>query len=368
MDAGDLPIPHQGSQGALLVEACQRWAGLLTKQFAGFALAQILAVALDLALAVDPHLFHQIDHLVADDAAGEQGTGGLQQQRFAMVETIALKAVSPFRRLQLGNRIGSGGAAAVNAEQVGDEGLAIGPQCAKPGRLPVEDGAILTPARLPILIAVEADIDRFGLGVGRVDHRDLLLCRIGAEGERQMAGVGGKGEMHLVARRVEAGRHQLPLLVARQIQQMDGLAIHHEGELLAIGGEHRTADPFAGNGQQQTLGQSAGIAEQQIRITLAQAIEGGVPLLLRQIDEGAALLGEEGAGLLARISGQLAHRSRSGSTANRLPSLTRISSSASSLTSASSARVRASLVSSGALATCGVRVSWRGSLLPASRR
>ncbi len=32
-----------------------------------------------------------------------------------------------------------------------------------------------------------------------------------------------------------------------------------------------------------------------------------MPLLLRQIDEGAALLGEEGAGLLARISGQLAH-------------------------------------------------------------
>ncbi len=153
-----------------------------------------------------------------------------------MVETIALKAVSPFRRLQLGNGIGSGGAAAVNAEQVGDEGLAIGSQCAKSGRLPIEDGAILAPARLPILIAVEADIDRFGLGIGRVDHRDLLLCRIGAEGERQMAGVGGKGEMHLVARGVEAGRHQLPLLIARQIQQMDGLAIHHEGELFAIGG------------------------------------------------------------------------------------------------------------------------------------
>jgi len=129
--------------------------------------------------------------------------------------------------------------------------------------LPVEDAAILTPGRRSVLIAVEADIDRLGFGIsGRIEHGDLLLGRVGTEGERQMAGVGSKGEHHLVARGVEAGGNQLALFVARQIEQMNGLTIDHEGELLAIGREHRTADPLAGNGQQQALLQGARIAEE----------------------------------------------------------------------------------------------------------
>ncbi len=38
-----------------------------------------------------------------------------------------------------------------------------------------------------------------------------------------------------------------------------------------------------------------------------QPIEGGSPLLFGEVDEGVPLLGIEGAGLLARRAGQLAH-------------------------------------------------------------
>ena len=260
-DLADLPIPYQGREGGLLIEAGQCRARLLGKQQLGITLAQISGVPLDLALLVGANLFHQVDQLIIDDPAGQQIAGREQLQCLSMGKAIGFKAIALLGGHLFCQKVSLGGTTAIDAEQVVAKGFAIGGQHPVLGRLPIEHAAILTPGRSPILIAVEADIDRLGLGGSGVDDSDLLLGRVGAKGDSQMAGVGGKGEMRLMARGVEAGRHQLPLLVARQIQQMDGLPIHHEGELLAIGGEQRSADPLAGNGQQQALGQGAGIAE-----------------------------------------------------------------------------------------------------------
>ena len=304
---GYFSLPHQGGEGGLLVETGQGGTGLFGKQLTSLSLAQIQGVALDLALFAGTRLFHQIGQLIIDQTAGEQGAGGQQLQCLPMGQAIGLEAIALLGRILFGQEVGLGGATAVDAEQVVAKRLAIGPQGAVLGRLPVEDAAILAPGGGTLLIAAQAHIDRLGLGVAGVDDGDLLLGRVGAQGERQMAGVGGEGEIHLVAGGVEAGGHQFALLVARQIQQVDGLAVHHEGELLAIGGEYGPADPLAGNGQQQALLQAARIAEEAFRIRLAQAIEGGGPLLFGEIDKRALLLGVEGARLLAGIPGQPAY-------------------------------------------------------------
>ena len=285
IDEGDLPLPHQGGEAGILVEAGQRRPRLLGKQQLGLALAQIPGVTLDLALAVGPAGLHQIDQVIVDDATGENGAFWLQLQRLAVGQPVGFEAVTRLGRRLFGKEVASGGAAAVEAEQAAAEGLAIGPQHAVLGGLPIEDAAILTPGRLTIPIAVEADVDRLGLGIPGVDDGDLLLAGVGLDGQRQVARVGGKGQLHRMAGGVELGGDQLALLAAGQVQQVHGLAIHHEGELFAVGGEGRHADGCARDCQQLLLDQGAGRAEQGVGLRLLEAIQRRRPLLFGEVDE-----------------------------------------------------------------------------------
>ncbi len=223
--------------------------------------------------------------MIIDDAAGEDEAWGLQLQRLSVCQPVGFEAVTRFGGRLLGDEVALGGAAAVEAEQAAAKRLPIGTQNPVFGGLPVEDAAILAPGRTHIPIAVEADIDRLGFGVRYVDDGDLLLGRVRLYGQRQMTGIGGEGELHCVAGGVELGGDQRSLFAAGEIQQVDGLTIHHEGELLAIGGEGRLADGGIRHGQQLLFREGAGIAEQAIRLRFVQAIEGGRAILLREINE-----------------------------------------------------------------------------------
>ncbi len=307
IDEGYFPLSHQGGEAGILVEAGQRRPRLLGKQQLGLALAQIPGVALDLALAVGPAGLHQIDQVIVDDATGENGAFWLQLQRLPVCQPVGFEAVASLGRRLFGKEIASGGAAAVEAEQAAAEGLSIGAQHAVLGGLPIENAAILTPGRLTIPIAVEADVDRLGLGIPGVDDGDLLLGGVGLDGQRQVTRIGGKGQLHRVAGGVELGSDQLALLAAGQIQQMDGLAVHHEGELFAIGGEGRHADGGARDGQQFLLGQGAGVAEQLVRLPLLEAVQRRRPLLLGEVDELLLFIQIARRRLLAGVAGELAY-------------------------------------------------------------
>ena len=193
-----ISLPHQGGEAGILVEAGQRRPRLLGKQQLGFTLAQILGIALDLALAVGVHHLHQIDQMIVDDATGEDGALWLQLECLPVGQSVSLEAVTGLGRRLLGDEVTLGGATAVEAEQAAAEGLAIGTQHPVLGGLPVEDAAVLTPGRIAIPIAVETDVDRFGLGIPGIDDGDLLLGGVGLDGQRQVARIGGKGQLHRV--------------------------------------------------------------------------------------------------------------------------------------------------------------------------